>query len=84
MNRDASRKFAFQSAPRCTATSKRTHQRCKAPALRGRTVCRFHGARGGGPKGPHNGNYRHGLHTQETTEEYCRLLELLRPRGLES
>ena len=25
---------AFHKSPRCTATSKRTHQRCKAPATR--------------------------------------------------
>lgn len=29
----------------CTATSKRTHERCKAWALEGRTVCRHHGGR---------------------------------------
>ena len=84
MNPDVKREFGFERAPRCTATSRRTRQRCKAPAQRGCTVCRFHGARGGAPKGARNGNYRHGLHTQETTEEYRHLLELLRPRGLES
>jgi hypothetical protein len=83
-NRQLNQEFAFLSAPRCTAISKRSRERCKAPALRGCAVCRFHGARGGGPKGTRNGNYRHGLHTQETTEEYRHLLELLRPRGLES
>jgi hypothetical protein len=77
MNRD----FAFLSAPRCTATSKRTGARCKAPAMRGWTVCRFHGARGGGPKGARNGRYRHGRDSQETIDEYRRLLELLRPRS---
>jgi hypothetical protein len=54
------REFAFRNAPRCTATSKRTHERCQAPAVRGWTVCRFHGARGGGPMGSRNGRYRHG------------------------
>jgi hypothetical protein len=75
------REFAFRNAPRCTATSKRTHERCQAPAVRGWTVCRFHGARGGGPAGSRNGRYRHGLYTKETIEEYRRLLELLRPAG---
>jgi hypothetical protein len=28
------REYSFQKAPRCSATSKRTHQRCKAPAVR--------------------------------------------------
>ena len=58
------REYSFQKAPRCSATSKRTKKRCKAPAVRGWTVCRFHGARGGAPKGEANGSYKHGLHTQ--------------------
>ena len=29
----------------CTAKSKRTHERCKAHAITGRTVCRHHGGR---------------------------------------
>jgi hypothetical protein len=33
------------AAPRCRARSKRTGQRCKAPAVRGFRVCRMHGAR---------------------------------------
>ena len=70
--------YSFQKAPRCRATSKRTGQRCKAPAVRGWTVCRFHGARGGGPKGERNGMYRHGLYTTETMEERRLLRELLR------
>jgi hypothetical protein len=41
------REYSFQIAPRCSATSKRTRERCKAPAVTGWTVCRFHGARGG-------------------------------------
>ena len=35
---------------RCQATSKRTKLQCGAPAERGKTVCRFHGARSTGPK----------------------------------
>jgi hypothetical protein len=31
------------------------------------SVPRLHGARGGGPKGEHNGKYRRGLHTKEAT-----------------
>ena len=72
------RQYAFQKAPRCTATSKRTHEQCKAPAVKGWTVCRFHGARGGGPKGERNGAYRHGLYTQEAMAERRSLNELLR------
>jgi hypothetical protein len=59
------RTYAFQTAPRCTATSKRTRKPCRAPAVRGWNVCRFHGARGGGPEGKRNGVYRHGMFTCE-------------------
>jgi hypothetical protein len=34
----------MHAAPRCTATSKRTRQPCRAAAVRGRTVCYHHGA----------------------------------------
>src|SRR5947209_1661620 len=37
------RTYSFKKAPPCSATSKRTRERCKAPAVRGWTVCRFHG-----------------------------------------
>ena len=42
-------------APRCTARAKRTGSTCKAPAVRGWSVCRMHGAHGGAPSGPGNG-----------------------------
>lgn len=34
----------------CSAQSKRTGQRCRAPASRGKTKCRFHGGRSTGPR----------------------------------
>ena len=71
------RVYAFQNAPRCTATSKRTRKPCQAPAVRGWDVCRFHGARGGAPMGKANGAYRHGLYTAEAVEERRWLRELL-------
>lgn len=61
--------YSFQRSPRCTATSKRTKQRCGAPAERGKCVCRFHGARAGAPKGTANGAYKHGFFTNEAIEE---------------
>ena len=61
--------YPFQKSPRCSATSKRTRERCKAPAMNGWTVCRFHGARGGAPKGKANGSYKNGLNTQEAVAE---------------
>jgi hypothetical protein len=72
------REYSFQIAPRCSATSKRTRERCKAPAVTGWTVCRFHGARGGGPKGKANGAFKHGLHTAEAVNERRLLSDLLR------
>lgn len=53
------------AAPRCDAHSKRTGLSCRAPAVRGWSVCRMHGAGGGAPEGAANGAYRHGLRTQE-------------------
>jgi len=70
--------YPFQKSPRCSATSKRTKQRCMAPAVNGWTVCRFHGARGGAPKGKANGSYKHGLYTDGAKAERRLLSELLR------
>ena len=53
------------AAPRCTAKSKRTGNPCRGPAVRGWTVCRMHGARGGARPGPANSNWRHGGRTGE-------------------
>jgi hypothetical protein len=46
--------------------------------VRGWTVCRFHGARGGAPKGMANGAYKHGLHTKEAVNERRLVSDLLR------
>ena len=72
------RVYAFQKAQRCSATSKRTGKPCQAPAVRGWAVCRFHGARGGAPKGAQNGSYKHGLYMNEAIEERRALSSLLR------
>jgi hypothetical protein len=70
--------LAMHSSPRCLATSKRTRQKCRAPAVAGWTVCRFHGAGGGGPRGSRNGAYRTGRFTKDAVEERRLLQELLR------
>ena len=70
------REYAFQTAPRCTAKSKRTGEPCKAPAMRGWNVCRFHGAGGGAPKGKANGAWKHGYYSDEAKAERD-LVELL-------
>jgi hypothetical protein len=40
-------------------------QSCQAPAVRGWSVCRVHGAGGGAPPGTAHPNYRHGFRTKE-------------------
>jgi hypothetical protein len=49
-----------------------------AAAVNGWTVCRFHGAGGGAPKGKANGSYKHGLYTQEAEVERRLVSDLLR------
>jgi len=56
------------NAPRCRAHSKRTGLPCRQPAVRGRPVCRMHGARAGGPKGERNGMWRHGCCENEVRD----------------
>ena len=75
----------LNKSPRCTATSKRTKTRCGGPAVNGWSVCRFHGARGGAPKGGKNGSYRHGHYTQEAVagrKSFRWLLKSLQPGTL--
>ncbi len=50
----------MQAAQRCKATSKRSGKPCKAPAVKGWTVCHYHGTGGGAPKGKANGTWKHG------------------------
>jgi hypothetical protein len=70
--------YLFQTAPRCSATSKRTGKPCQSPAERGSKVCRFHGSRGGAPKGKSHGRYKHGLRTAEFIREQRMFKEVLR------
>ena len=63
----------MRDAARCHAKAKSTGQACKAPAVKGWTVCRVHGAGGGAPTGAAHPNYRHGGRTKE--------MELLRRLG---
>lgn len=58
----------LQDATRCTARAKRTGQPCRCPAVTGWTVCRVHGAGGGAPEGPANGNWKHGGRSREVAE----------------
>lgn len=66
------------AALRCSATSKRSGDACRAPAVNGWKVCRMHGAGGGAPRGPAHGQYRHGNFTCEAVERRQAVSELLR------
>lgn len=66
----------MHAAQRCSAMSKRSKCRCQAPAVKGKNVCRMHGARAGAPKGKANGSWRHGGATLEAmnASRYIRVL----------
>ena len=55
----------MHQALRCHAKSKRSGLQCRSPAMRGYSVCRMHGARGGAPNGNRNA-LKHGDFTAET------------------
>ena len=65
MKDDANPMSKAHTAPRCTASSKRTGKRCKGPAVLGWRVCRFHGAGGGHGPGKANQAYKHGMRSQK-------------------
>ena len=69
---------AANAASRCTATSKRTGEPCRAPAVSGWRVCRVHGAGGGHAAGPTHPRWKHGLRSRAWVEERRRLNELVR------
>jgi hypothetical protein len=59
----------------CDGLSKRTRQRCQAPAIKGRTKCKFHGGRSTGSRTPEGkarqiaANTKHGRETRAIREE---------------
>jgi hypothetical protein len=68
----------MNAAKRCRARSKRSGEPCRAPAVTGWNVCRFHGAGGGAPKGNANGNYRNGFYTQQAVQRRRMLRDVIR------
>ena len=71
---------SLSKSPRCQART-RAGKPCRSPAVRGKRVCRMHGARGGGPKGERNGAYKHGAFTVEAINlrrEVAALLKSIR------
>lgn len=57
------------AAPRCTARCKHSKAPCRNASVKGRSVCRMHGGKGGAPKGERNGAYQHGRHTAEANAQ---------------
>lgn len=59
----------------CQAMSKRSRQRCKAPAMKGKAVCLTHGGLSTGPRTEagklraRTANLKHGRETRETRNE---------------
>ena len=59
----------------CNALSKRTRLRCQAPAIKGKTKCKFHGGRSTGSRTPEGkarqieANTIHGNETRAKREE---------------
>ncbi|MEQ1943511.1 HGGxSTG domain-containing protein [Mesorhizobium sp. VNQ89] len=66
------------AAPRCSAKSKRSGKACRSPAVRGKRVCRMHGAKAGAPTGVANGRYRHGQFTCEAVNRRAAVAALIR------
>jgi len=78
MSHTANPMHKAHNAPRCAAKSKRSGCRCKAPAVKGWTVCRMHGAGGGATSGPENSRWLHGMRSKEWTEARAEINELVR------
>ena len=71
---------------RCTAKAKSTGVRCRCPAVRGYTVCRVHGARGGpkteaGKRRIAEAQFKHGRYTREAIEERRKWKDLREAAG---
>ncbi len=70
MKRKANPMHARFGTPKCMAKT-RLGTCCQAPAVLGKARCRMHGgAEGSGaPRGPSNGQYRHGRYTCDAIAE---------------
>ena len=70
-------RLPMHQAPRCKARSKRTGKPCQSPAVRGHSVCRMHGARGGAPIANRNAR-KHGGYSCESLALRRHIAELAR------
>lgn len=68
-------------APRCNAKSKRTGKPCRAPAVKGWSVCRMHGAGGGHAEGVTHPAWQHGMRSHQWLEQNRKITELLKHVG---
>ena len=78
MNADDNPMRAVNAAPKSTATSKQTGERCKGPAVTGWRVCRFHGAGGGHLADKNHPSWRHGMRAKEWIETRREINALVR------
>ena len=71
-------KLPMHQARRCRAKSKRSGKQCKAPAVRGKAVCRMHGgARGSGAPAGNSNAFRHGGYAAEAISKRRAIRALL-------
>lgn len=72
--------YAFNNAPRCGAKSRRNNGRpCRAPAVRGKRVCRMHGGgKGSGGQRANQNRLVHGRYTKEAKALRRNIKEILR------
>ncbi len=66
MDRQTREPWPLRLTARCCAQTRRGTP-CQSPVMSGKTRCRIHGGApgSGAPRGPRNGNYRHGERTRE-------------------
>jgi hypothetical protein len=79
MERQTNEPPGLRKALRCGARN-RSGNPCQSPVVKGKRRCRMHGgAHGSGaPKGPRNGNYKHGRYTAEAIAERRELMSFIR------
>jgi hypothetical protein len=69
---------------RCSAKSKRTEEQCKAPAIRGKSKCKFHGGLSTGPRSQEGRNrcvaakLMHGRETKEMRQNHRQVMSQLK------
>ena len=63
----------MNQAPRCLAKTRRGTA-CQCPAMKGKKRCRLHGGKSpGGPIGPANGRFVHGLYSKAVRADIAML-----------